>query len=56
MALSPWPIRSMLEVFANGRQCLTQRLYPQRDNRLGVADRQAGEKNYPRWSLKGEPT
>jgi beta-fructofuranosidase len=28
--------RSMLEVFANGRQCLTQRIYPMLDESLGV--------------------
>jgi beta-fructofuranosidase len=26
----------MLEVFANGRQCLTQRIYPTREDSLGV--------------------
>jgi len=29
--------RSMLEVFANGRQCLTQRLWPTRPDALGVS-------------------
>ena len=29
--------RSILEVFANGRQCLTQRIYPTRSDSLGVA-------------------
>ena len=29
--------RSILEVFANGRQCLTQRIYPTRDDSLGIA-------------------
>lgn len=29
--------RSILEVFANGRQCLTQRIYPTRDDSLGVS-------------------
>ena len=29
--------RSILEVFANGRQCLTQRIYPTRGDSLGVA-------------------
>jgi sucrose-6-phosphate hydrolase SacC (GH32 family) len=29
--------RSMLEVFANGRQCLTQRLWPTRTDALGAA-------------------
>ena len=29
--------RSILEVFANGRQCLTQRIYPTRKDSLGVA-------------------
>jgi beta-fructofuranosidase len=29
--------RTMLEVFANGRQCLTQRIYPTRPDSLGVA-------------------
>lgn len=28
--------RSILEVYANGRQCLTQRIYPTRDDSLGV--------------------
>ena len=28
--------RSILEVFANGRQCLTQRIYPSRGDSLGV--------------------
>ena len=29
--------RSMLEVFANGRQCVTQRIYPTRADSLGVS-------------------
>jgi len=29
--------RSILEVFANGRQCVTQRIYPSRPDSLGVA-------------------
>jgi sucrose-6-phosphate hydrolase SacC (GH32 family) len=29
--------KSILEVFANQRQCLTQRIYPSRDDSLGVA-------------------
>ena len=29
--------RSVLEVFANGRQCVTQRIYPTRGDSLGVA-------------------
>ena len=29
--------RSILEVFANGRQCLTQRIYPTRSDSLGVS-------------------
>ncbi len=29
--------RSVLEVFANGRQCLTQRIYPTRPDSLGVS-------------------
>jgi len=28
--------RSIIEVFANGRQCVTQRIYPSRDDALGV--------------------
>lgn len=28
--------RSILEVFANGRQCVTQRIYPRREDSLGV--------------------
>jgi beta-fructofuranosidase len=27
----------MLEVFANGRQCVTQRIYPTREDSLGVS-------------------
>ena len=29
--------RSVIEVFANDRQCLTQRIYPARADSLGVA-------------------
>ena len=29
--------RSMLEVFANGRQCITQRIYPDRSDSIGAA-------------------
>jgi beta-fructofuranosidase len=29
--------RSILEVYANGRQCVTQRIYPTRADSLGVA-------------------
>jgi beta-fructofuranosidase len=29
--------RSMLEVFANGRQCLTQRIYPTLEESVGVS-------------------
>ena len=29
--------RSIVEVFANGRQCVTQRIYPSRDDALGVS-------------------
>ena len=29
--------RTILEVFANGRQCLTQRIYPTRGDSLGVS-------------------
>ncbi len=28
--------RSVLEVFANGRQCLTQRIYPSKENSTAV--------------------
>jgi len=28
--------RSILEVFANGRQCITQRIYPKREDSLGI--------------------
>lgn len=35
--------RSVLEVFANGRQCLTQRIYPTRDDSLGVRLFAAGD-------------
>ncbi len=34
--------RSILEVFANGRQCMTQRIYPSRSDSLGVAAFTAG--------------
>ncbi len=29
--------RSLIEVFANGRQCLTVRAYPERDDSNGVS-------------------
>ena len=29
--------RSVLEVFANGRQCITQRIYPSRSDSTGIA-------------------
>ena len=29
--------RSVLEIFANGRQCMTQRIYPTREDSLGVS-------------------
>ena len=29
--------RSMLEIFANGRQCMTQRIYPTRSDSLGIS-------------------
>ena len=29
--------KSILEVYANGRQCVTQRIYPTRTDSLGVA-------------------
>ena len=29
--------RSVLEVFANGRQCMTQRVYPTRADSLGIS-------------------
>ncbi len=29
--------RSIIEVFANGRQCITQRIYPSREDSLGVS-------------------
>merc|ERR1712098_334214 len=29
--------RSVIEVFANGRQCMTQRIYPTREDSLGVS-------------------
>ena len=32
--------RSVLEVFANGRQCLTQRIYPTRADSLGLVQDQ----------------
>lgn len=35
--------RSMLEVFANGRQCLTQRIWPVNEDSLGVSLRSEGE-------------
>ena len=35
--------RSIVEVFANGRQCLTQRVYPSRPDSCGVALFAAGD-------------
>ena len=35
--------RSVLEVFANGRQCVTQRIYPTRSDSLGVTLFSRGE-------------
>jgi sucrose-6-phosphate hydrolase SacC (GH32 family) len=34
--------KTMLEVFANGRQCLTQRIYPTRPDSQGIAFFSAG--------------
>jgi len=33
---------SVLEVFANGRQCVTQRIYPTGEESLGIALRAEG--------------
>jgi beta-fructofuranosidase len=35
--------RSVVEVFANGRQCLAQRVYPERQDSVGVSVRAQGE-------------
>ena len=35
--------RSIVEVFVNGRQCLTARVYPDRDDSLGVSLRAQGD-------------
>jgi len=34
--------RSIVEVFVNGRQCLTTRVYPSREDSVGVSLRAAG--------------
>ena len=37
MEVSPRTLdRSLLEVYANGRQCVTQRIYPTRDDAVQV--------------------
>lgn len=47
--------RSILEVFANGRQCITQRIYPTRDDSLGVilftGDRAVDVKSVDAWDM-----
>ena len=49
--------RTILEVFANGRQCLTQRIYPIRGDSLGVslfADRGGASIHaFTSWEMKG---
>jgi len=49
--------RSIVEVFANGRQCIAARVYPGRDDSLGVSLRSQGRdatlKSLSAWTLKG---
>jgi beta-fructofuranosidase len=48
--------KSVVEVFVNGRQCLAVRVYPGRDDSIGVsikAQGQAAELNYlDAWQMK----
>ena len=49
--------RSIVEVFVNGRQCLTARVYPDRDDSLGVSLRSQGKKatlkSLDAWQMNG---
>jgi beta-fructofuranosidase len=48
--------RSIVEVFINGRQCITARVYPERDDNLGVSLRSQGKEaklnSFDAWQLK----
>ena len=48
--------RSIVEVFINGRQCIALRVYPERDDSLGVSFRSQGTASQIRsldaWQLK----
>ena len=41
--------RSMVEVFANGRQCLAVRVYPERHDSVGVSLRSQGASSLVRF-------
>lgn len=47
--------RSVLEVYANGRQCITQRIYPSRADSLGVSlfarGGEAGIRSFEAWDM-----
>ena len=49
--------RSIVEVFINGRQCLTARVYPDRDDSVGVSLRAVGNdatlNSLDAWQMKG---
>jgi beta-fructofuranosidase len=38
--------KSVVEVFANEKQCLAIRVYPERDDSVGIALRSQGEDSY----------
>ncbi len=48
--------KSVVEVFANGRQCVTLRVYPQREDRTGVSIRVQGSdavlRSLEAWQMK----
>jgi beta-fructofuranosidase len=48
--------RSIVEVFVNGRQCVTARVYPERRDSTGVSLRAAGRdaklKSLDAWQMK----
>ena len=49
--------RSVVEVFVNGRQCVALRVYPSREDSLGVSLRAQGQdaelKSFDAWQMKG---
>ena len=49
--------RSVVEVFVNGRQCIAARVYPERQDSLGVSLRSQGQdaelKSLDAWQMKG---